>query len=158
MNEGIDLANLKEHDSLYIKNPTAEDFGWRFNGEMYSIRAGEEKSFSKFVVFHLAHHLATKMIVKDEEKKITPEDAKNMNAAIHLRIAQLGIYDTHERRIALYRILKRKELVEAVILCYPFKGFIGEMGEYERFMERQTQSDKKPEPPNKSLEPLKITP
>jgi len=143
MNEGLDVTQVKEHDTVFIKNPTAEDFTQRFKSDPYTVKAGEEKAFSKFVAFHIAHHLSTNMIVREKEKDITPEDARNQGASIHLKIAQLGLYDTPERRIALYKILGRKELVEEVVKSYPFKGFIGEMALYERFV-AEAETPKEP--------------
>lgn len=147
MNEGLDVSKLREHDAVFITNPTSEDFTHNFNGEPYTIKAGEVKSFSKFVTFHLAKHLSTKIITKDLEAKMTKKEREDRAAPIHGKIAQLNIYDTHERRIALYRILGNKDLAQMVIAQYPFKGFIGEMSEYEEFVRKSKDSDTKSSAP-----------
>ena len=138
INEGVESNKLKDHDVVTIKNPTEEDFSWKFGGEMYGIKTGEVKGFSKFVAFHLAKHLSSKMITSELEKTMTKKQRENRNDAIHYDISQLNIYDTHQRRIALYKILESKELVEKVMTSYPFKGFIGDMSLYEDFVSKST--------------------
>uniref|UniRef100_A0A6H1ZVL5 Uncharacterized protein n=1 Tax=viral metagenome TaxID=1070528 RepID=A0A6H1ZVL5_9ZZZZ len=129
---------MAELDTINIINPTSEDFTWKYNGEPYTITAGETQTFVKRVAFHLAKHLSTQMIQNDEKKKMTKKDKDDPHARIHLKIAQLTIYDTHERRIALYKILKDINLVQEVIQVYPFKGFIGEMDLYKEFVNKNT--------------------
>lgn len=124
-----------------ITNPTSEDFSWRWNGELYQIRAGETLGFARPVAYHLAKHLSTKMVSDDALAKITKKDLENPNAAIHVKVAQLNTYDTHERRIALYQILKDGQQVLEVIQRYPFKGFIGDMSEYEAFIEKSSKKE-----------------
>ena len=138
MNEGLDVKNLKEHDAVFLKNPTDENFAWKFNGQEYNVKAGEIKSFSKFVTFHLAKHLSTKMITESVERKLTKKQLENRNDPVHTQLSQLNIYDTHERRIALFKILGNEFLVEQVISQYPFKGFIGDMSVYKDFVQKQT--------------------
>lgn len=120
-----------------INNPTSEDFGWRWNGELYEIKSGETKGFAKPVAFHLAKHLSTKMISDEALKGVPKKDMDNPNAAIHVKVAQLNTYDTHERRIALYKILQDPEKVLEVIQRYPFKGFIGDMSLYQKVVEKE---------------------
>lgn len=131
------MAQELDLSSVEITNPTSEDFTWRYNGTAYTVKAGERKAFAKPVSFHLAKHLSTKMIVEDAQKKMTKTDEKTPNAAIHMKISQLGTYDTPERRIALYKIFGGVEHVTAVITHYPFKGFIGEMNDYQSFVTKQ---------------------
>src|SRR3990167_10604417 len=126
----------QELEVIEITNPTSEDFSWRYNGEPYTIKAGETRSFAKPIAFHLAKHLSTMMVVKDEEKNMTKADKLNPNASIHIKIAQLSTSDTHERRIALYKILGDENRVVEVISHYPFKGFIGDMDVYQKFVEK----------------------
>lgn len=140
MNEGLTVRQLKEHDAIEMHNPTAEDFSWRFNGELYTILAGERKSFSKFVAFHLAKHLSTKMVVEDAEKGVSKKALEDRTNPIHSQISQLNVYDTPERRIALYKIFENRDLVESVILKYPFKGLIGDMKLYDIFIEKAEKS------------------
>lgn len=134
-NKGIDAKAIKEHDSCFVRNPTSEDFSWKFGGETYGIRAGEIKPYGRNVARHLAKHLSTKMIVEKLERTMTKKEREDKNAPIHVRISQLSIYDTHERRIALYEILGNESLVEAVVTHYPFKGFIGDMALYRKFLD-----------------------
>lgn len=128
--------------SVEITNPTSEDFTWRYNGTPYTVKAGEKKAFAKPVAFHLSKHLSSKMITAEAQSKMTKADALNSNAAIHTKIAQLGTYDTPERRIALYKIFGGVEYVTEVITHYPFKGFIGEMSLYQDFVEKQAPKEK----------------
>src|SRR3990167_3468841 len=141
LNTGVNAQNLKEHDAVFMRNPLKEDFSWRFNGEEYTIGGGETKSFSKFVTFHLSKHLSTQMIIEDVSKQMTEKVKNNIKDPKNAKVAQLQIYDTTERRIALYRILGNVELVQEVIKAYPFKGFIGDMNEYKRFVEKSQKED-----------------
>lgn len=119
-----------------IINPTSEDFSWRWNGDPYSIKSGEKKAFAKPVAYHMAKHLSSKMISDDAIKGVSKKDIDSPNAAIHVKVAQLHTYDTHERRIALFKILNDSQKVVEVIQRYPFKGFIGEMPLYQQFVEK----------------------
>ena len=119
-----------------ITNPTSDDFAWRYNGELYSIKAGETSQFAKPVAYHLAKHLSTKIISEAALKGIAKKDIDNPNAAIHVKVSQLHTYDTHERRIALFKILGDSQKVLEVIQRYPFKGFIGDMALYQEFVEK----------------------
>lgn len=123
--------------AVNITNPTSEDFTWNYNGEPYTIKAGATTPFAKPVAFHLAKHLSTQMVVSPLQEGMSKKDIDNKNAPVHVKISQLSIYDTHERRIALYKILKNAQTVVELISRYPFKGFIGEMGEYQKFVEKE---------------------
>lgn len=124
-------------ESVQITNPTDADFTWRYNGIPYTILAGETKQFAKPVAYHLAKHLSTQMVTADIMKTATKKDMENPNAAVHVKAAQLTTYDTHERRIALYKILEDEARVVEVVRRYPFKGFIGEMETYQAFVEKK---------------------
>lgn len=130
------MAQPLDLSVVSITNPTSDDFSWRYNGELYPIKAGEVMSFAKPVAYHLAKHLSTKMISDEALKGIAKKDMDNPNAAIHVKVSQLNTYDTHERRIALYQILKDTQKVLEVIQRYPFKGFIGDMALYQAFVEK----------------------
>ena len=123
--------------AVNITNPTSEDFTWNYNGEPYTIKAGATTPFAKPVAFHLAKHLSTQMVVSPLQEGMSKKDIDNKNAPVHVKISQLSIYDTHERRISLYKILKNAQTVVELISRYPFKGFIGEMGEYQKFVEKE---------------------
>lgn len=127
---------MQELEVIEITNPTSEDFSWRFNGELFTIRAGEKRGFSKPVAFHLAKHLSTKMVCDEALSSASKKDLADPRAAIHVKISQLNTYDTHERRIALYKILGDINRVIQVISKYPFKGFIGDMDIYQKYVEK----------------------
>lgn len=137
---------MAELDAVQIKNPTLEDFTHNYNGEPYTIKVGETKSFAKYVAFHLAKHLSTKMIVEDLEKKATKKELEELQTKANSRLAssigQLNVYDSPERRIALYKMLGNKDLVQTVIKSYPFKGFVGEMATYDKFVEESNSLTK----------------
>lgn len=131
------MAQKEDLSAIEITNPTSEDFTWNYNGEPYTIKADQTAIYAKPVAYHLAKHLSTHMIVQPLQDGMSKKDLENKNAPIHVKISQLSIYDTHERRIALYRILRKTELVLDLITRYPFKGFIGEMSEYQKFVEKE---------------------
>ena len=128
---------MSELDAVILFNPTNQDFAHHFNGELYSISANSSKPFAQKVGFHLAKHLATKMV----NDSFSTEDKKDPKKS--LMISQHTVYDNPKLRIALFKILKDKMLVQEVVIAYPYKGFIGEMLEYEQFVEN---SEKPKEP------------
>ena len=121
-------------ESVSITNPTDADFTWRYNGTPYTILAKETKQFAKPVAYHLAKHLSRTMVTDDLMKTATKKDMENPNASIHVKAGQLTTYDTHERRIALYKILGDEKRVLDVIQRSPVKGFIGDMNIYQAFV------------------------
>lgn len=131
----------EEMVSVTITNPTSEDFTWGYNGEPYTIKAGETMAYAKPLAYHLAKHLSTKMIVDAVKAKMTKKEAAEPKSPVHVKISQLSIYDTHERRIALYKILGDGSKVVELITRYPFKGFIGEMDEYKKFVEKSEKKE-----------------
>ena len=137
------MAEEQDLSSVEITNPTSEDFTWRYNGQPYTIKAGERMAFAKPVAYHLAKHLSTKMIEQDALSKVTKKDMDNPNAAVHVKVAQLNTYDTHERRIALYEIFGDEKRTTDLITRYPFKGFIGDMEVYRSFVEKKQKKEVK---------------
>ena len=135
------MAQKEDLSAIEITNPTPEDFTWNYNGEPYTIKANSSDIYAKPVAYHLAKHLSTKMIIDPLQEGMSKKDLADKNAPIHVKISQLSIYDTHERRIALYKILKKGDLVLDLITRYPFKGFIGEMSEYKTFVEKAEQKE-----------------
>jgi len=136
--------NKGEFISVAVTNPTKEDFTQRFNGEPYLVPAGGTKNFSKYVSFHLAKHLSSRMIEADfprtnkRTEKMTPQEV-NREAA---KFSQLTLYDNPKRRIALFKILRDTNLVMDVIISYPFKGFLegeyhGQMEDYKNFVREE---------------------
>ena len=127
---------MAEFDSVILFNPIDEDFVHNFNGEPYTLPAKGSKAFSKFVAFHLAKHLASKLV----ESEVGEADKKK-NPSI---ITQRTVYDNPYLRIALYKILKDVKIVQEVVMAYPYKGFVGEMDIYQEFVNKQTTSKAKP--------------
>lgn len=125
---------MAEFDSIVLFNPTSEDFVHGFNGEPYTLPANSSKSFTKFVAFHLAKHLATKMVEEEIE-----EAERKKNPSI---VTQRTVYDNPSLRIALFKILNDTKLVQDVIMAYPFKGFVGEMSIYQTFVEKASKPSK----------------
>ena len=119
---------MAEFDSVILFNPIDEDFVHNFNGEPYTLPAKGSKAFSKFVAFHLAKHLASKLVVAEVSKT-----DKTKNPSI---ITQRTVYDNPYLRIALYKILKDVQIVQEVVMAYPYKGFVGEMEIYQNFVEK----------------------
>lgn len=131
------MAPREDLTSVEIINPTSEDFTWQWNGEPYTVKAGESAAFAKPVSYHLARHLSTKMIVDEFKSKLTKKQIADPRDPIHVKISQLQVYDTPERRIALYKILKDEEKVMQLLMRYPYKGTIGELEEYKQFVEKE---------------------
>ena len=131
------MAIKEDLSSVEIINPTSEDFTWNYNGEPYTVKAGVKVQFAKPVAYHLARHLSTKMIVDEVKSKMTKKQIENSRDPIHVKISQLTIYDTPERRIALYKILQDGEKVMQLLMRYPYKGSIGDLSEYKTFVEKQ---------------------
>lgn len=145
---------MQELNVIEITNPTSSDFSWAYNGEKFTVKAGEKIGFAGSVSLHLAKHLSTKMICDEAMSKATKADLKNPNAAVHTKVSQLSTYDTHERRIALYKIFGNIDTVVKVIEKYPFRGFIGDMDEYQKFVEKSQGKPEveKPEDPEGDAE------
>ena len=129
--------------SITITNPTNEDFTWNYNGEPYTVKANESTAFAKPVSYHLAKHLSTQMVVGDLQAKMTKKEVDDPRAAIHVKISQLSIYDTPERRIALYKILGDTEQVIELVGRYFAKGSLGEMTSYKEFVEKHEKKSAK---------------
>jgi len=134
---------MSELDTVELTNPTTEDFTWNYNGEPYTIAAKEKKHFAKYVGLHLAKHLSTQIIQREALEKTTQAERDRAllqpNERFNLRLAQLAVYDTPERRIALYKMFQRKDLVQELITLYPFKGFIGDMNIYDEYVRTEEE-------------------
>jgi hypothetical protein len=127
---------MAELDVIKVSNPLGEEFSCRFNGELYKVPAESEAFFPHFLAFHMAKHLSDKMLSKEVEKT---KKAKTDNP-FNPKVAQVEIYDNPDRRIALYDILGTKELVEKCINAFPFKGFLGEMSDYDKYVEKKEKA------------------
>lgn len=136
---------MAELDTLYVTNPTSDDFTVNFNGEPYTVGAGEKKSYPEFLGFHIAKHLSDK-ILREEIAKIRKKQTEN---PFRPQVGQLMVYDNPKRRIALYDILGDKTLVERCINAFPMKDFIGEIEEYDEYVEKQTEKAAKATSPKK---------
>jgi len=137
------MAPKEDLTSVEIINPTSEDFTWNYNGEPYTVKSGEKTAFAKPVAYHLARHLSTKIIVDAIKGKMTKKQIENSRDSIHVKLSQVNLYDTPERRIALYTILKDEEKVMQLLMRYPYKGTIGEMDEYKQFVEKEKVKEAK---------------
>ncbi len=124
---------MAEFETIEFTNPTKESFSVRFNGELYTVGAGETHSYPRFLAFHVAKHLSNKMLDKEaaklreqfKESVYVPQEATLMN------------HDNPSRRIALYDILGSKVAVEECVTAIPFKAFIGEMSVYDSYVAKK---------------------
>ena len=131
------MAPREDLSAVTIINPTSEDFTWQWNGEPYTVKARDSAGFAKPVAYHLARHLSTKMIVDEVKGKLTKKQIDNPRDPIHVKLSQLQVYDTPERRIALYKILGDEDKVMQLLMRYPYKGTIGELDEYKQYVEKE---------------------
>ena len=128
---------MAEYETIAVKNPLKESFSVNFNGEPYRLEAGEEKHFPKFLAYHIAKHLSNHIIgaeiIKMKAKKDYREVRENpLNS-------QMMNYDNPQRRIALFDILGSKETVQECVSVSPLKGFIGNMSEYDTYVEKSSK-------------------
>lgn len=133
---------MAEFDTIRIINPLKEDFEFRFNGELYILKASEEREWSQALAFHCGKHLSSKLL-EPEVKKLKQQRIKDKSDNPFLPEAtSLIAHDNPKRRIALYRIFQDKTLVQRCIDKYPFKDFTGDMGEYDSFVTKELASSK----------------
>lgn len=125
---------MAEFDTVNIFNPLKEEFTARWNGEPYTLKAGERRTFPTFLAIHIAKHLSDKCLAPQVEA-IKKEQTDN---PYRPAVAQLMVYDNPKRRIALYTILGSKELVEQAVNASGYKGFVGNMSEYDDFVASTT--------------------
>lgn len=130
---------VSEFETIEIFNPQEEAFKVRFNGELYSIEGKTPKSYPRFLAFHIAKHLSDKLLVPEAEKRTKKQKDGDV---YNPQIAQLVIYDNSFRRITLYDILRSKAMVEECIKAFPFKGFIGDMTDYEEHVAKVEEGKK----------------
>ena len=140
---------MADFDSIAVHNPLKEPFMVRFNGEPYTLQAGETRMWPAFLAYHVAKHLSNE-ILAPEIAKIKRASGDNPYRPAH---AQLMVYDNPSRRISLYDILGSKAEVENCIKAFNFKGFIGDMRDYEEHVETVVQKQMK-----KSAAAAKVTP
>jgi len=134
---------MAELDIVELQNPTKEDFVQKYNGEPYTLKAGERRTFSKHVGLHIAKHLAMKMVDSELLSKAPKKDLDNPNSRVNIVLAQSQTHDTPLLRMQLYKILGDKTLVEYTIGSYPFKGIIGDIREYDDFVTKQEKVESK---------------
>jgi len=125
---------MSKLETIAITNPTKNDFTHRYDGEPYTIKAGEDRVETKDVAFHLAKHLSNLILAEENPKKDPTKITEKEAAKEGVRFAQLMVYDNPKRRVALYRILNSAPHVQELIGAYHFKGFIGEMDDYKKFV------------------------
>jgi hypothetical protein len=121
---------MAELDTVSVRNPSKDDFTVRFNGEPYTVLAGETKHYPLYLSFHIAKHLSDKLL----QSELLKATKGKQDSQFSPHVSQVMIYDTPKRRIALYDILKSKQLVEDCVKAFNFKGFIGEMSEYDDYV------------------------
>lgn len=133
---------MAEFDTILITNPTEESFSHRFNGELYTIPGESSKHFPTYLSFHLAKHLSDK-ILSEELLKLKKANEKSAERnSFNPKNAQLMVYDNPSRRIALYKILGSRELVQECIERLPLKPFVGEMSIYDEFVAKSEKKTK----------------
>jgi hypothetical protein len=127
------LPAWKEHESIEITNPTKQDFTVNFNGEPYTLSAGDTNKYSRFLAFHLAKHLSTRML-EPEATKLKEEFKESVYVP---QVGTLMNHDNPSRRIALYDILGSKNEVENFFIAIPLKSFIGDMSKYDAYVAKK---------------------
>jgi len=136
---------MAELDNISVTNPTEENFLVRYNGEPYQLSAGASKEFAQHLAIHMAKHLSDKIlgeeIVAYKKKR---DSAKGERMPFDPKVAQMIVYDNPRRRIVLYDILGDKTHVEQVINAYPFKGFIGNISEYDEYVAKKQKAGSSP--------------
>ncbi len=142
---------MAELDTLWVYNPLKDDFKWKYNGEYYSISAEAGKNFPQGLAFHMAKHLSDAMLAPGWEKLQKQKTSGEENQAVN----QAVIYDTPQRRIALYNILGSKNLVEECIKNFNFKGFIGEISVYDDYVAKLQKKEEKVEETPKVEKPTR---
>ena len=130
----MDAKNkMSEFDTIPLFNPLTEQFMVRFNGEPYILAAKETKHFPVGLALHIAKHLSERCLFPKllalKEKTGTNENPL---------VGQLINYDNPERRIALFDILGKVDLVESAIKACNLKGFIGEIAVYDNYVSQKT--------------------
>ena len=58
---------MAKYDSITFTNIDTENFAHKWDGEVYTIKAGKTKTFPSFLAKHLAKHLITKILMKDDK-------------------------------------------------------------------------------------------
>lgn len=124
---------MAEFETVVITNPTKADFTARWNGELYTVKAGASKSYPMFLAFHIAKHLTTSMLEK-EAGKLREEFKESVTVP---QVSTLMNHDNPSRRIALYDVLATRELVESFFIHNPFKSFVGDMSIYDKYVEKK---------------------
>lgn len=134
---------MAEFDTIQVTNPLNENFEFRFNGELYTLKAKDTQEWMRALAFHCAKHLSSKLLVP-EIKKLKDKRIKDKIENPFLpEVTLLTAYDNPKRRIALYKILQDKTLVQQCIDKYPFKSFVGDIGEYDSFVAKELAGKEK---------------
>ncbi len=131
MAETKDPLVFNEYDTVEVFNPLKEEFVVRFNGQPYKLASKEKKPYPFFLAFHIAKHLSD-LLLQPELQKIKKERG---NGEFNPKNAQLMVYDNPKRRMALYEILGKEELVQGCIEAFPFKAFLGVMKDWTDYLE-----------------------
>ena len=144
-----------------VTNPTTEDFTQRYNGEPYTVKAGETINYAKNVSFHIAYHLSAKILREEfpwSKKKTVDEKERNKEA---VKFSQLLLYDNPKRRMALYKILHDVMAVQEAISKFPivYRGYLegghlGTMDEYRAYVEKAGGTFEVSKPKDPTVETL----
>lgn len=130
---------MAELDTIEIINPLAEDFTVRFNGEPYTLKAGAQVHYPRFLALHIARHISDKLL-SDKKEALRKKHGKD-NPYVP-QASTLFNHDNPSRRIALYQILRDTELVQEAVTKSNLKGFVGEMAEYDEYIASQQKATK----------------
>lgn len=130
---------MAELDTIEINNPSDSDFTHLYNGQPYTIGQGESKYYPKHLAFHLAHHLSKRMVYEDFKSKVPKKKLEEPNSRETAQLAQLTVFDSPARRIALYKILKGKEYIEPILQLYHVGAHIGDMAEFDEFVAKEAK-------------------
>jgi len=155
---------MAELDVVQVTNPSSEDFTHNFNGEPYTILAGESKTFAQFVAYHLAKHLSSKLIDEEVRSKAKTKDLETMNSKVNFELAQQQVYDTPKRRIALFKMFDLggndfsiiEENIKNVLQRYPFKGTLGDLSIWTKFLAEESAKRTKKDTPKKEESESKV--
>ena len=124
---------MAEFDTIPLFNPLTEQFMVRFNGEPYILQPKETTYFPKGLAFHIAKHLSERLLAP-KQLSLKEKTGREENPLV----GQLINYDNVDRRIALFDILGKVDVVESCIKACNLKGFIGNISEYDDYVSKKT--------------------
>lgn len=143
---------MSELDQIYVENPFDEDYILRYNGEAYKLGPHEGRAMAQHLARHFAKHMSDKLCAEDFVKAKTKFEKNGKKMPDPLK-TQITMFDSPERRIALFKCLRNKDEVLATLLAYPqFKAELtpegkvynltGDPKKYEDFIESESEQNK----------------